>query len=74
MASDDLAEIVGKIAAIQAKESAERIERDQLRQIEREQNRKDFPQMQQNLTILARFSPRAVWAEEGGKTIGRVPS
>ena len=40
---------------------------------ERERNRKDFPLMASYLDKLAIFNPRAVWAEENGKRIGRVP-
>ena len=59
--SDDLAEIAGKVA---------KIVRDM--QAEREQNRRDFPQMASYLKLLERFNPRAVWAEENGKRIGRI--
>ena len=62
MASDDLAEIAGKVA---------KIVRDM--QAERERNRKDFPLMASYLDKLAIFTPRAVWAEEHGRTIGRKP-
>ena len=60
--SADLAEIAGKVDAIV---------RDL--QAEKEQNRKDFPEMAKNLKLLERFTPRAIWAEENGKRIGRVP-
>jgi len=59
--SDDLAEIAGKVA---------KIVRDM--QAEREQNRRDFPQMASYLKLLERFNPRAIWAEENGKRIGRI--
>ena len=59
--SDDLAEIAGKVA---------KIVRDM--QAEREQNRRDFPQMASYLKLLERFNPRAIWAEESGKRIGRI--
>lgn len=59
--SDDLADIAGKVA---------KIVRDM--QAEREQNRRDFPQMASYLKLLERFNPRAIWAEENGKRIGRV--
>lgn len=62
MASDDLAEIAGKVA---------KIVRDM--QAEREQNRRNFPLMAEYLDKLAIFTPRAVWAEEHGRTIGRKP-
>lgn len=39
---------------------------------EREQNRRDFPQMASYLKLLERFNPRAIWAEENGKRIGRI--
>ena len=39
---------------------------------QREQNRRDFPLMASYLKLLERFSPRAVWAEENGKRIGRI--
>lgn len=42
-------------------------------QAEREQNRRDFPLMASYLDKLAIFTPRAVWAEEHGRTIGRKP-
>lgn len=60
--SDDLAEIAGKVA---------KIVRDM--QAEREQNRRDFPQMASYLKLLERFNPRAVFAEENGRRIGKVP-
>ena len=59
--SDDLADIAGKVA---------KIVRDM--QAEREQNRRDFPLMASYLKLLERFNPRAIWAEENGKRIGRV--
>lgn len=59
--SDDLADIAGKVDAIV---------RDM--QAEREQNRRDFPQMASYLKLLERFNPRAIWAEESGKRIGRI--
>ena len=61
MASDDLADIAGKVA---------KIVRDM--QAEREQNRRDFPLMASYLKLLERFNPRAIWAEENGKRIGRI--
>ena len=60
--SDDLADIAGKVA---------KIVRDM--QAEREQNRRDFPQMASYLKLLERFNPRAVFAEENGRRIGKVP-
>ncbi len=39
---------------------------------QREQNRRDFPLMASCLKLLERFNPRAVWAEENGKRIGRI--
>lgn len=38
-----------------------------------EQNRRDFPLMASYLKLLDRFNPRAIWCEENGKRIGRVP-
>lgn len=58
--SDDLADIAGKVA---------KIVRDM--QAEREQNRRDFPLMASYLKLLERFNPRAVWAEENGRRIGK---
>jgi len=58
--SDDLADIAGKVA---------KIVRDM--QAEREQNRRDFPQMASYLKLLERFNPRAIWAEENGRRVGR---
>lgn len=40
-------------------------------QAEREQNRRDFPLMASYLKLLERFSPRAIFAEENGRRIGR---
>lgn len=60
--SDDLADIAGKVA---------KIVRDM--QAEREQNRRDFPLMASYLKLLERFNPRAIWAEENGRRIGKVP-
>jgi len=37
-----------------------------------ENNRRDFPLMASCLKLLERFNPRAVWAEENGKRIGRI--
>ena len=62
MANDDLAEIAGKVDAIVRDVQAEK-----------EQNRRDFPLMASYLKLLERFTPRAIWAEENGKRIGRVP-
>ena len=59
--SDDLADIAGKVA---------KIVRDM--QAEREQNRRNFPLMASYLKLLERFNPRAVWAEENGRRIGRA--
>jgi len=59
--SDDLADIAGKVA---------KIVRDM--QAEREQNRRDFPLMASYLKLLERFNPRAIWAEENGRRIGRA--
>ena len=39
-----------------------------------EQNRRDFPLMASYLKLLERFTPRAIWCEENGKRIGRVPT
>ena len=39
---------------------------------QREQNRRDFPLMASYLKLLERFNPRAIWAEESGKRIGRI--
>lgn len=58
--SDDLADIAGKVA---------KIVRDM--QAEREQNRRDFPLMASYLKLLERFNPRAIWAEENGRRVGR---
>ena len=58
--SDDLADIAGKVA---------KIVRDM--QAEREQNRRDFPQMASYLKLLERFNPRAIFAEENGRRVGR---
>ena len=60
--NDDLADIAGKVDAIV---------RDM--QAERERNRRNFPLMAEYLKLLDRFNPRAVWAEEGNRTIGRIP-
>ena len=60
--SDDLADIAGKVA---------KIVRDM--QAEREQNRRDFPLMASYLKLLERFSPRAIFAEENGRRVGKVP-
>lgn len=60
--SDDLADIAGKVA---------KIVRDM--QAEREQNRRDFPLMASYLKLLERFDPRAIWAEENGRRVGKVP-
>ncbi len=43
------------------------------REAKAEQNRRDFPLMHSYLQALAIFNPRAVWAEEHGRTIGRKP-
>ena len=44
------------------------------RAIAAEQNRRDVPLMASYLQVLERFTPRAIWAEENGKRIGRVPT
>jgi len=43
------------------------------REAKAEQNRRDFPLMAEYLDKLAIFTPRAIWAEENGRKIGRVP-
>ena len=60
--NDDLAEIAGKVA---------KIVRDM--QAEREQNRRNFPLMASYLKLLERFNPRAIFAEEKGRRVGKVP-
>lgn len=62
MANDDLAEIAGKV---------DKIVRDL--QAEKERNRRDFPQTYNLLTIFKAANPRAIYAEENGRKIGRVP-
>lgn len=59
-ANDDISEIAGKV---------DKIVRDM--QTVREQNRRDFPLMASYLKLLERFSPRAIFAEENGRRIGR---
>ncbi len=41
------------------------------REAKAEQNRRDFPLMASYLKALERFSPRAIFAEENGRRIGR---
>lgn len=41
------------------------------RELEREQNRRDFPLMASYLKLLERFNPRAIFAEENWRRIGR---
>ena len=60
LGNDDLADIAGKVDAIV---------RDM--QAEREQNRRDFPLMASYLKLLERFNPRAIFAEENGRRVGR---
>ena len=43
------------------------------REAKAEQNRRNFPLMAEYLDKLAIFTPRAIWAEENGRKIGRVP-
>ena len=40
---------------------------------QREQNRRDFPLMASYLKLLERFNPRAIFAEENGRRVGKVP-
>jgi len=40
---------------------------------QREQNRRDFPLMASYLKALERFNPRAIFAEENGRRVGKVP-
>ncbi len=61
-ANDDISEIAGKV---------DKIVRDM--QTVREQNRRDFPLMASYLKLLERFSPRAIFAEENGRRVGKVP-
>jgi len=42
-------------------------------QTEKERNRADFPQTYNLLTIFKAANPRAIYAEENGKRIGRLP-
>ena len=41
------------------------------REAHAENNRRDFPLMHSYLQALAIFSPRAIFAEENGRMIGR---
>ena len=41
------------------------------REAKAERNRRDFPLMASYLKLLERFSPRAIFAEENGRRIGR---
>lgn len=41
------------------------------REAKAEQNRRNFPLMAEYLDKLAIFTPRAIWAEENGRRIGR---
>lgn len=41
------------------------------REAKAEQNRRDFPLMHSYLQALAIFSPRAIFAEEKGRRVGR---
>jgi len=43
------------------------------REAKAEQNRRDFPQTYNLLTIFKAANPRAIYAEENGRKIGRVP-
>ena len=61
-ANDDISEIAGKV---------DKIVRDM--QTVREQNRRDFPLMASYLKALERFNPRAIYAEENGRRVGKVP-
>ena len=37
----------------------------------REQNRRDFPECARVVALLAEFAPRVIFAEEGGKFVGK---
>jgi len=43
------------------------------REAKAEQNRRDFPGMAKMLDQFKAANPRAIWCEENGKRIGRVP-
>ena len=43
------------------------------REAKAEQNRRDFPLMASYLDKLAIFTPRAIFAEENGRRVGKVP-
>ncbi len=43
------------------------------REAKAERNRRDFPLMASYLKLLERFSPRAIFAEENGRRVGKVP-
>jgi len=43
------------------------------REKEAERNRADFPGMAKMLDQFKAANPRAIWCEENGKRIGRVP-
>ena len=43
------------------------------REAKAEQNRRDFPLMASYLKLLERGSPRAIFAEENGRRVGKVP-
>jgi len=40
---------------------------------QRARNRADFPEAARVMDALSRFSPRLIWAQESGRTIGRQP-
>ena len=44
---------------------------DKEREAKAERNRRDFPLMASYMKLLERFNPRAIWAEENGRRVGR---
>lgn len=73
---DDIASIVSTIESIQRREAAARIVRERARAEQAARNREDFPVTTKTVDILrAKFGPgvKVIYAEENGRTIGRVP-
>lgn len=56
-------------AAIHKREAVRKVSREEVAA----QNRLNFPNAANVMDQFKAFNPRLIWAEEGGKSIGKVP-
>ena len=64
-----MSDFTGAFDAIRQREAVRKISRDEVAA----QNRLNFPNAARLMDQFKAFKPRLLWAEEGGKSIGKVP-